>query len=326
MIRTVLGDIRAEDLGFCHAHEHVLIRPSIGTRDNPDLLIDDVEAAVNEVGLFRDAGGSTLVDTMPLDCGRDPTGLVEVSRRTGVHIVATTGFHTPRYYEPGHWREDLAVDRIAEVLIEEITVGMDQRSHGGPYPDRLGARAGVLKVGTDDRGVDDLARRLMAAVGEAHRRTGAPILTHTERGRHGLDQIACFRSLGIDPSAVLVSHVDRNLDKGEHRELAATGAYLVYDGLSRMQYHSIEEVIELIGLVIDAGAEDRVLLGMDLALRSYRISTGGSPGLGFVLDRFLPALRAAGFTERQVRKLGWENPACALTFARVASSSDPRPD
>ena len=317
MIRTVLGDIAPSALGFCHAHEHVLIRASIGTRDNPDLLIDDVEAATEEVRLFRSAGGAALVDTMPLDCGRDPVGLVEVSRRTGVHIVATTGFHTRRYYEPGHWSEDLPVDEIAEVMVGEILVGMDRRSHGGPYPERMSACAGVLKIGTDETGVDARARRLMEAAAEAHRRTGAPILTHTERGRHGLSQLQYFASLGIDPSVVLVSHVDRNLDKGEHRDLAGSGAYLVYDGLSRTKYHSVPEVIELIEHVASHGAEDRVLLGMDLALRSYRVSTGGKPGLAFVLERFLPELRAAGFSDEHVRKFGWDNPAKALDFTVV---------
>ncbi len=318
MIRTVLGDIGRSALGFCHAHEHVLIRAGIGTRDNPDLLIDDVDAATEEVGLFHNAGGGALVDTMPLDCGRDAVGLVEVSHRTGVHIVATTGFHTRRYYEPGHWSEDLGVGKIAELLVDEILVGMDRRSHGGPYVERLTARAGVVKVGTDERGVDARARHLMEAVAEAHRRTGVPILTHTERGHHGLSQLEYFASLGVDPSVVLVSHVDRNLDKGEHRALAQTGAYLIYDGLSRTKYHSVRDVIELIELVVGHGAEDRILLGMDLALKSYRVSTGGKPGLAFVLERFLPELRASGFSEELVQKFGWDNPARALDFAAVS--------
>jgi predicted metal-dependent phosphotriesterase family hydrolase len=314
VIRTVLGDIAPSSLGFCHAHEHVLIRASIGTRENPDLLIDDVAAATEEVELFREAGGAALVDAMPLDCGRDPVGLVEVSRRSGVHIVATTGFHTRRYYEPGHWSEDLPVDEIVELLVGEILFGMDRHSHGGPYPERISACAGVMKIGTDESGVDARARRLMEALAEAHGRTGAPILTHTERGRHGLSQVEHLASLGIDPSVVLVSHVDRNLDKKEHRDLAQTGAFLVFDGLSRTKYHSISEVIELIELVVSHGGEDRVLLGMDLALRSHRVSTGGKPGLAFVLERFLPELRAAGFSDEHVRKFGWVNPAKALDF------------
>jgi 5-phospho-D-xylono-1,4-lactonase len=314
VIRTVLGDIDSDSLGFCHAHEHVLIQASIGTGDNPDLLIDDVGAAIEEVNLFSRAGGNALVDAMPLDSGRNPDGLVEVSQRTGTHIVATTGFHTRRYYEPGHWSERIPVQDIADLLAAEITIGMDRFSHGGPQVDRTTARAGVVKVATDEQGIDGRAARLMEAAAECHHRTGAPILTHTERGLFAIEQIEFLRDLEVLPAAVLVSHVDRICDRGFHAALADTGAYLVYDGPSREKYHPVRVVAELIGAVVENGGEQRVLLGMDLALRSYRLSTGGEPGLAFVLERFIPLLHSMGFTDDQVEMFGWRNPAAALSF------------
>ena len=314
MIRTVLGDIPAGALGFCHAHDHVLIGENIASRSNPDLLIDDVPAAAEEVMLFRRAGGGAIVDAMPLDCGRDPDGLVRVSRQTSVHIVAATGFHTRRYYPPGHWSERMAPGAIADMLAAEVTDGMDRLSHGGPRVERIAARAGVVKVATDEHGITPLAARLMEAAAECHRRTGAPILTHTEHGLFAIDQVAFFTGLGIQPDALLVSHVDRICDHGYHAELAATGAYLVYDGPSRMQYHTPAEVAGCIAVAAGNGAAQRVLLGMDLALRPYRVSTGGSPGLGYVLEEFLPLLRSEGFSDADVELFGWRNPAAALSI------------
>jgi predicted metal-dependent phosphotriesterase family hydrolase len=312
VIRTVLGDVEPGALGFCHAHDHVLIGDGLGARRNPDLLISDVDAAVAEVALFAEAGGGCLVDAMPLDSGRDPAGLVEVSRRTGVHLLATTGFHTRGYYRDGHWSETVAVDAIADLLVAEVEEGLDRHSYSGPVVERLEARAGLVKVATDEAGLDRRARRLIEAAALCHRRTGVAVLTHTEGGRGGLEQVELLQRCGVDPSRVLVSHVDRNHDRGYHRALAQTGAYLVYDGPSRTKYHTPEEVAELVGEACAAGGRARVLLGLDLALRSYRRSYGGEPGLAFVLDTFLPVLRAAGFGDDDIRAFGWDNPAAAL--------------
>lgn len=317
VVRTVLGDIDPGDLGFCHAHDHLLIGAGIGTAANPDLLIDDVDAAAEEVRLFAAAGGRAIVDAMPLDCGRDAAGLVEISRRTSVHVIATTGFHTRHYYEPGHWSERLPLDTVLEVLTDEVTVGLDRHGHGGPTVERLDARAGLVKAATDDNGFDARAERVFTLAAECHHRTGVPVITHTERGAFALEQVEYLTGLGVPPDAILVSHVDRRIDTGYHRDLAATGAYLVYDGPSRHKYHTPEQVAASMAAARDAGGLERILIGMDLALRSYRVSTGGSPGLAYVLDEFLAVLKANGFNSDEVDRIGRANPARALSLRPV---------
>ncbi|HZA00113.1 MAG TPA: hypothetical protein VE575_15235 [Acidimicrobiales bacterium] len=313
MIRTVLGDVPPSELGFCHAHEHVLIRGGLGVMKNPDLGIGDVDAAVEELTAFRRAGGGAMVDAMPLDCGRDAAGLVEVSRLTGIHIVAATGFHTPHYYDDIHWTYSYPIDDIVELLVAEVEEGLDEHGYNGPRVRRLAARAGVVKVASELDRIAAVSRKLMEAAAECHRRTGVPVLTHTERGTMALEQVEALTALGVPADAIMVSHVDRNLDHGLHAELARTGAYLVYDGVSRDKYHTVDEVIDLIEIACAGGGRDRVLLGLDLALRSYRRSYGGSPGMTFVLDRFLPALRARGVDATAIHRFGWDNPSRALT-------------
>jgi predicted metal-dependent phosphotriesterase family hydrolase len=314
VIRTILGDIEASAAGFCSAHDHVLIGDGIGTLRTPDLLIDDVDAAIDEIDEYRRSGGGTIVDAMPVDCGRDPVGLAEVSRRTGVHIVATTGFHKPEYYEAGHWSRSLSDDVIVDLLVSEIVDGMDRWSYGGPVVERLPARAGLVKVATDADGLTPLAKSRMAVAAAVHHRTGVPVLTHTEHGALAVEQVETLAAHGVSPDAVLVSHVDRNHDTGLHRALAATGCYVVYDGPSRSKYHEPEDVAGLIGAAVEAGGADRVLLGMDLALRPYRTSYGGSPGLGWLPGSFVPLLRRCGFSDEDVWRFGWGNPGRALSM------------
>ncbi len=314
MIRTVLGDIAPEELGLCHAHDHVLIGDGIGARANPELLIDDIDKAVEEVAGFARAGGGALVDAMPLDSGRDPAGLIEVSRRTGVHIVATTGFHGPGYYTTTHWSTRIPLESLVDLVCQEIDLGLDAYSYSGPEVTRLPARAGLVKVATGPAGLDARARRMLDLVAEVHLRTGAPVLTHTEHGALAVEQVAELVQRGVAADAVLVSHVDRNHDVGLHAELAGTGAYLVYDGPSRSKYHPPQQVAELMLVASAAGAGDRLLVGLDLALTSYRTSYGGGPGLAWLLAEFVPCLQTCGMDAADVDRVIRLNPARALSL------------
>ena len=103
IVRTVLGDVAPESLGVCYSHEHLIIDAGFVTEAFPDFLLDSVDRAVDEVTEFRDAGGRTLVDSMPAACGRNAAKLAEVSRRTGVHILCPTGVHLRKYYPPDHF-------------------------------------------------------------------------------------------------------------------------------------------------------------------------------------------------------------------------------
>src|SRR4051812_33952670 len=90
-VRTVLGDIAPASLGVCYAHEHVIIDPGYSTQIYPEFLIDSVENAAAELADFYRAFGRAMIDTIPCGGGRNISKLVEVSRRSGVHIVCPTG-------------------------------------------------------------------------------------------------------------------------------------------------------------------------------------------------------------------------------------------
>ena len=96
-LRTVTCDIDSADAGVCYSHEHIIIDPSFTTFCNPDFLLDSVELACADVLEFRDAGGSTLVDSMPCGGGRNPRKLAQITERTSVNIVCPTGLHLEKY-------------------------------------------------------------------------------------------------------------------------------------------------------------------------------------------------------------------------------------
>ena len=67
-VRTLLGDIPPEEMGFTLAHEHIVCRPPYwAQRGESDLLLDDPERSRREVQEFYGRGGRTIVDATAVD-------------------------------------------------------------------------------------------------------------------------------------------------------------------------------------------------------------------------------------------------------------------
>jgi 5-phospho-D-xylono-1,4-lactonase len=320
-LRTVLGDIPAEQAGICYAHEHLIIDPSFTTYCNPDFLLDSVERASIDVADFYQAGGRTLVDSMPCGGGRNVIKLAELSRRTMTNIVCPTGLHLPKYYPPGHWGERLGVEKLAELFIADIEEGIDAADYNGPEIERTEHKAGVIKVATGQKIPSVHERKVFEAAASAHRQTGAPILTHTEQGVGALEQVKLFQEFGVSLGHVVISHTDRAPDLAYHREILSTGVMLEYDSAFRWPVGAGNPTLDLIIALAAAGFGAQILLGMDAARRKYWKGYGGGPGLSFLLRDFGPRLHQAGLSGTDSQRIFVRNPANCYAFVEPPAAT-----
>lgn len=314
IVRTVLGDIAPRDLGVTYSHEHLVIDGGRPVEMNPDFDLGDIDRMVPEVEAATALGLRAVVDAMPCDCGRNAVKLAELSRRTGIHVIAPTGLHHERYYGPAHWSVTEPIEAIAGRFALDITDGIDANDYAGAEVSRTPYRAGVIKVAGSTDGPSARDARVFAAAAAAHRRTGAPILTHCEAGTGALEQVALLRDHGVDPSHVALSHVDKVVDRGYHRAILETGAFAEYDGSFRWG-DSDNGTLRLIGWALEDGLAGGILLGMDAARQGYYEVYGGTPGLTWLLGGFTAAMDAAGIDASVRRGLFVENPARAFAFA-----------
>ncbi len=315
-VRTVMGDIAATDLGVCYAHEHLIIDPSFTTHGTPDFELSDVERGVAELRAFRADGGQSLVDSMPCDSGRNVVKLAALAQRAGVHIIAPTGLHLTKYYDPGHWGSRYTETELAELFVADIETGIDANDYNGPLIRRTPHRAGVIKIATD-RAFTPREERLFAAAAVTHRKTGAPILTHTEQGTLGLEQVSRLRDLGVDLSHVVLSHLDRKPDVTYHRGILASGVRVEYDSAFRWKTGQGNPTRDLVVALLPE-FPDQIMLGMDAARRGYWRSHGGAPGMSYLLREFSIELRQAGLTEAELRRIFVTTPASAYSFNTFA--------
>ena len=151
-VRTVLGDIDAGELGVTYAHEHLVIDGGRPVEMSPDFLLADIDLLARELDEARGAGLRTAIDAMPADCGRNPSKLAALSLRTGVNIVAATGLHHERFYDPLHWSLKTSVDELADLFVADVTEGIDEHDYGGPVVRRTPVQAGIVKVAGSEGG------------------------------------------------------------------------------------------------------------------------------------------------------------------------------
>ena len=256
MIQTVLGSISPESLGITLAHEH-LIHDSSAHRVDPTVVFDDPVMMVDELTEFRDLGGRAVVELTPIEIGRDVSLLWDISRDSGLHVVAATGFYTEISYPP--FVRQGSIEQIANHFVKELTQGIDD----------TGIRAGVIgEIGTSEGAITDNEKKVFQASAMAQERCGAPIFTHTYWGTLGLEQIALLGELGADLSRVAIGHIDSQLDFDYHQAIADSGAYLAYDCVGKTHHdpefgHGFPTDVERADMLIrliEAGYVEQLLL------------------------------------------------------------------
>jgi 5-phospho-D-xylono-1,4-lactonase len=297
-VRTVRGDIDPALLGPTDAHDHAFF----ATPAAPGEEFVDVARAIEEVRTLAAAGAAAFVDWTPPGLGRDLAGLREVSEATGLHIVAATGIHRDVHYADDDPVRSCGADELAERFAEDIA--------------GEGIRCGVIKVGASYHRLLPLEETAFASAAAAHVRTGAPVCVHTERGTMGGAIVERLTAAGVAPSSIVLAHVDRNPDAGEHAETAATGAWLELDGPGRTKYWPDSTILELIAELAARGHAGRLLVGGDAGGRSMLRAYGGGPGMDYLFVRFKPRLeRELG--EELARRIFVDNPARAFAFSAV---------
>lgn len=307
-VLTVLGPRDAASLGIVHAHEHLVAHPPdwVVAKD-ADLALDDPGPVAQDLAAFRDLGGGAIVEMTTVDYGRDVAALRGLAERTGVAIVAATGFNKDVYCAAHCAGRD--PEEVAAVQIAEVTRGVDG----------TGVRCGVVKLATSLDAITPAEEVALRAAARTHRATGVPILTHTEAGTFAPRQLELLAAEGVPATAVTLGHLDRRPDLGLHRELAQAGAFLSYDHVPKAKYGTADGAIDLIvGLARD-GLHEQVVLGGDFARRSLFRGWGGGPGLTWIATEFAGRLREAAraadldgdaIADAVLRR----NPARALTF------------
>ena len=254
-IQTTTGTATPEQLGRTLIHEHVLVGfPgwNLDAKAPPFVRDEAMARGVDQMQELADLGVGTFVDPCPMDLGRDVEFLAELSQKSGMRIICTTG----AYFEAEgitYTFRHLSPEQIAEIYIEEIERGVGD----------TGIKAGAVKIATGSRIVSDYEKKLVTAAARAARETGVPIISHTQDASCGHDQIDLVTGEGVPADRLVVGHSDGTEDHWYQRSLAERGAFVGFDRFGISLFISDEVRIQNVLRLAEAGHTNRILLSHD---------------------------------------------------------------
>lgn len=318
VIRTVLKDMPPEDLagGTTLFHEHLSFSrefaiklsqtPFPGARGGParapggpkpgeKYFMEDADLMTSEMVAAKQGGVACIVDAGHPDMGRSLTFLKQISQRSGLPIVASTGFYGQPFYSP-----------------ELIAMPEDQVTHELIRQTREAPIGAFGEIGTWGVAMTPDERKVFRAVGKAHKATNLPIFTHTAFGKGAMDQLDTLESVGVKPRSIAIGHLGGLIDPQVkvQTEICKRGAFIGFD---RQGGNGDAAQVPMVMTLVEAGFAGNLLFSSDFSFAG-RLKHNGGPGYAEVVTVFGPKLRAAGMKEETLHQILVDNPRRFLAF------------
>ena len=341
-----MGPIEPERLGVTLTHEHLLVDLSVvhtpqttasdmefyqlavspetvgrmrhyqaANRDDARLL--SVSTAIDEVDLYKQHGGDSLVDATSIGIARDPLGLARISRATGVNVIMGASYYVGIAHPADMDGRDEA--QLVDQIARDVTQGVDG----------TGIRSGVIGEVGCSWPLEDNERKVLRASAKAQRLTGAPILIHPGRDETApLEIIEVLAEAGADLGRTIIGHLDRTVFLHDTlRKIAEAGCFMEWDLFGREEsYYPANLAIDMpndatkmddIGWIVGQGYGRKVVVAHDICAKN-RLDRYGGHGYYYILTHIVPRMRRRGFNDEAINDILVNNPREALTFGQPA--------
>ncbi len=342
-VQTVLGPISPDRLGVTLTHEHLLIDLSAlhspkdassakdfynkpvsletlgrikyyGAPNADNDRLFDVPTAIDEVMLYKQYGGDSLVDATSIGIARDPIGLARISRATGVNVIMGCSYYVAATHPTA--MDSYGEREITEEVVSDITEGVDG----------TGIRAGVIGEIGCSWPLTDNERKVLRASARAQRITGASVLIHPGRNESAPQEIIeVLSEAGADLGRTIIGHLDRTVfQRDTLKGIAESGCYMEWDLFGREESHyplnprvdmpSDARRMDDIGWIASEGYGRKVVVSHDICSK-HRLERYGGHGYSYILGHIAPRMRKRGFSQDAVDDILVNNPRDALTFS-----------
>ena len=316
MINSVLGPIAPDKLGITLPHEHFTFAYP-GWFADATMAPEDFKAAFKtNLGVIKTAqkyGIKTIIDATPNDTGgRNPLLYKALARKTGINIICSTGLYTEHEGSPAYWMTkaiwgmDLT-KMMSELFIKEITQGIG----------KTGVRAGVIKVGTASPKMTAYETSVHQAAVIAQKATGVPIITHTDGPSGGVEQADLLIAEGANPKKIMIGHVSNSKDIEYHKAILAKGVYIAFDRIGLDIITPFDVNLKNVAELCKQGYANQIMLSHDTVnvwlgrptvLPEKFLPAFANWRIDHISKDFIPALKAQGVTDEQIKTMMVENP------------------
>lgn len=314
MINAVCGPVSSDEIGTTLMHEHIQFgyagwyANTVSRYDRKGVLSTTLKAMAD----IQACGVRTYVDATPNDSGRDPELYREISERSGVNIVCSTGLYNEAqgaspYFQ--FWGGIVDGGTLIENLFTtEIEAGIGD----------TGIKAGAIKVASGTGAITDYEKMVFTAAARTQKKTGVPILTHTEAGMLGDAQADLLIAEGANPAQIMIGHSGGSGDLKYHLKTLEKGVFLAFDrlGLDADLWSAGPDSLRIsviLGL-LEQGYANQLILSHDVVLNwlggdlDLPAEIAGNWYPTHLFKNIVPALKKAGVSDDEIHAITVENP------------------
>lgn len=307
-VNGVLGSISVSSLGVTLMHEHIVSANWNMRQCYPEWFdrASFLDYAMRDVRLAMEAGIKTIVDVTPVCLGRDMSIVREVAEKTGIQIIAATGF----FHTEQQWMFFRDTKSFLHLLMVDINEGMDGTN----------IKPGIIKCCTDSLGVTAINEKLLTASAIAAYESGLPITTHASyKNRSGIAQLKILEKYRINPNKIVIGHLGDTNDISYLKEVLSYGCFVGLDRFGDDAKNSIESRVDTLCKLVDMGYADNIMVSHDhvcyvdigpFEWRDVKHTDPNNNQYNFCTfhKRALPLLIERGMTAKDINQILIDNP------------------
>lgn len=295
-VRTVTGEFPVEKLKKVLMHEHIVLGYA-GWFYDPRCARFDYKTAEEQtlmrLGQLKERGVNMVIDPCPMELGRNPEFMQDMSRKSGMEIVCSTGFDLQERGYLSAFR-GATVEDIYEIYMYEIEKGIGEAR----------IKPGVIKVATGYGAITEYEMRCVEAAARAGAAAHLPVITHTEKGTMGPEQSQALKRFGMKAEQCLIGHCCANSDLKYHKAILDEGAYIGFDRFGNKwhgdDYFRIATLIALISM----GYSEKLFISCDSVAYLLKKIPGERDMSNwdpiYLLDTIVPTLLEKGVQKQDI--------------------------
>lgn len=280
---------------YTYCHEHLYIDLS-SVKNDSDTLLNEKEKLAEELRALKKKGVNTIVEVTNRGMGRNIEFLLDLEKITSMNILSSTGYYINPFFPKEV--EEKTVQELSQIMIEEISVGIDGSSKKASL---------IGEIGTSYEVFTPLEKKVFLASIIAHKETGKVISTHTSLSTMAMEQVELFQNEGINLDYVTIGHCDLKDNLDTIFRLIDKGCYVQFDTIGKNSYYPDEKRVDMLFELKKRGLLERIMLSMDITRKSHLKQNGGL-GFSYLIDNFVPKLLEKGFDEKDIDLMLGDNP------------------
>ncbi|KAJ8687752.1 hypothetical protein QAD02_023546 [Eretmocerus hayati] len=339
-VESVLGPIEASKLGRTLTHEHLAIDFAKFYTAPPKLLkgfvdrkIDlhnigvirqypyssehnihltdpeSADAVIEDIKFYKKSGGGTIVENTNHGIKRNISFMQEVSKKTGIHVIAGTG-HYVALTQNGESLSATEED-IYNIIIQDMTVGC---------PECPSVKTGFIGEVASAWPIQEFERKAIRAAALAQQQLNCGVSFHPGRDPAApFEIIRTFQEAGGNADRTVMSHLDRTLLKDEDLlSFSELGSYCQFDLFgTECSYYQLHDTVDMpsdaqrvdkMSLLKRADCLEKLLMSHDVHTK-HRLMKFGGHGFSHIFNNVVPKMKIKGFTNDEIDTITIRNPA-----------------